>query len=206
MSFLRRLFKRDSSEPKAQVTKSDHVTSSTVTCPYCDKVLDPPPKRTRKCPFCSERIVRRNDWDGKKSHISYLTEEQAQREDEKEVEQRLSSARSEAQKATVRAKKSGDSTDWVDACVAYTSFAAELAHEGRPYWEEKTLSNQADAMRYHIELPNMNTLQISASDCCDACKNFHSKKIPMSEALKGVIIPEGICTALFCNCMLLTSR
>ena len=35
-------------------------TRTRVThCPYCMKVIDPPPKRSRKCPFCREKLILR---------------------------------------------------------------------------------------------------------------------------------------------------
>ncbi len=47
-------------------------------CPYCMKVIDPPPKRSRKCPFCREPIVLRRK--------RLMTHEQARLFDEERKE------------------------------------------------------------------------------------------------------------------------
>lgn len=52
--------------------------TSPVACPHCGSILDPPPARTRKCPDCSQKIVRRRSGDV----VRWLTEEDAQAYDE----------------------------------------------------------------------------------------------------------------------------
>jgi hypothetical protein len=55
------------SEPQIPTTPSspnqsqgDERNETRVThCPYCMKVIDPPPKRSRKCPFCREKLILR---------------------------------------------------------------------------------------------------------------------------------------------------
>jgi len=33
------------------------LMSISTNCPHCEAVLDPPPKQSRKCPECRERII-----------------------------------------------------------------------------------------------------------------------------------------------------
>jgi hypothetical protein len=194
MSFLQRLFGQDKSGDAVPLDRSE----ATATCPYCEEELKPPPKRTRKCPHCSERIIRRNDWDGKASHISYLTEDQAREAHKEEIDGRIGDLRKEATRAAKRAKRSGEASDWADASAAYISLAADLATEGMPYWKEKTLSDQALARGQHVH--GRTKVDIDASHCCDACKEFHGKVVSVSEALTSSVIPEGVCTASYCRC------
>jgi len=63
--------------------------ASADRCPYCSKVLDPPPKGSRKCPICREKIVMRRH--------KLLTESQASAFDLGVVEERA--AREAAWKA-----------------------------------------------------------------------------------------------------------
>ena len=49
-----------------------------IECPYCSFSISPAPKRTRKCPNCRERIVRKRQWWTESQGVFYLTEAQAE--------------------------------------------------------------------------------------------------------------------------------
>ena len=45
--------------PQPQVHADVESNASADRCPYCMKIIDPPPKRSRRCPLCRERMVMR---------------------------------------------------------------------------------------------------------------------------------------------------
>ena len=47
------------------------MNTTAAVCPYCSVVLEPAPSRTKKCPDCGEKVVRRRD--RFTDEISYLT-------------------------------------------------------------------------------------------------------------------------------------
>ncbi len=63
----------------------------TSTCPYCSVILEPPPKRSRTCPNCGQRIVVRTErGSGRKQ---FLTEQEGNRLD---AERKAKAARNKA--------------------------------------------------------------------------------------------------------------
>lgn len=70
LGFIKSLFKKNTSNDDALIK-----TAQPICCPYCGVVFDDPPARSKKCPECKKKMVRRKEENG---NIVLLTEEQGQ--------------------------------------------------------------------------------------------------------------------------------
>ncbi len=101
-----------------QSQSDDRNETQKTHCPYCTKTIDPPPKRSRKCPFCREPIVLRRK--------RLMTPEQARLFDEEQREKlyREINERNERIGMYVRARKTLQPK--IDAGIPCTEEEASL--------------------------------------------------------------------------------
>ena len=204
------------------------VEEQPVACPYCGTVLDTPPKSSRKCPACRDKmVVRTRRSDGAKL---YLTENDAKVFD---AERKADAFRNKAiraaadigmdQTAFERTEKEllakspgygpGDvfwalankllanqmrSGDWHGLSMTYFHQALWLHNEGRPYARLKVEAQKALAQSYVARLDRQE-LQIDAR-CCPNCNKFNGRIYPIERAINEWPVPVDECTNGWCLC------
>ena len=220
MGFLDRVFGKRGEGGIAQ--------ESSAACPYCGNVLDTPPKSSRKCPACRDKIVvrtRRND--GAKL---YLTENDAKVFD---AERKADAFRNKAiraaadmgmdQTAFERTEKEllakspgygpGDvfwalankqlakqmrSDNWHGLSMTYFHQALWLHNEGRPYAHLKVESEKALAQSFAGR--DCQELEVMGG-CCPNCDQFKGRVYPIEQAVNVWPVPVEDCTNGWCTCM-----
>ena len=204
------------------------VEDQPVACPYCGVVLDTPPKGSRKCPACRDKIVvRTRRSDGAKQ---YLTEHDAKVFD---AERKADVFRNKAiraadmigmDKATFErtekellAKSPGNgpgdvfwtlankqvanqmrSGNWHGLSMTYFQQALWLHNEGRPYVRLKVEAEKARAQSYTGL--DRQELEVDASHCCPNCSKFNGRIYPIEQALREWPVPVQECTNGWCLC------
>ncbi len=205
------------------------VEEQPVACPHCGTVLDTPPKSSRKCPACRDKIVvRTRRSDGAKL---YLTENDAKVYD---GERKADAFRNKALRAAAnigmdekaferkekellarssgwspgdvfwalageKAKEQALAGDLHGLSMTYFHQALWLYDEGRPYARLKVESEKARAQSYANG--GCQELQVSGGAGCDNCKPFDGRVYPVEEAVKEWPVPSEECTNGWCLCM-----
>lgn len=227
MSFVSRLF--GGKRKEASVAQFPQP-STLAACPSCGTILETPPKRSRKCPACKERIVvrtRRSD------RIKlFLTEAQGKQFDEqreREAARNDAIRRSESVGATAEdfnstekelTEKWGfapprdvfwavagkaaihamEKRDWHQLSMVYFTQALLLNEEGKPHLQLAREASKASLQRY-AEDGYTRSVQVMAG-CCQRCDRDEGRQFTTAEALEKLPIPhEGCENDGWCRCM-----
>ena len=195
--------------------------STTGKCPHCNGVLDPKPKRKRKCPHCRETIIIRKG--------ELYTEQGAQEYDAKQKEEReikywanrlrISRGQLERQRASL-AKEWGSQPsvndavwrilnervvkvrDLQDRKILYLEMSMVARDEGKdpqPYLAESAKCELLD-MKESSWIKKVQVETCNDDEVCPACKKLAAKPIPIDKALAELPIPKLCQNEEGCRC------
>lgn len=200
-------------------TAKQTTDSPTVACPYCGVILNPAPKRKKKCPDCGNIMFVR---EGRP-----VTEAQAEEFDERREfaswgisEQERRALRSELAKQwgvppsrrdvrwnmlTRKIHEAAQRSD-IEAISRWQWLQArQLFEEGRPHLEllRESMKNQLLAYEMRLRGPDADVLSAQVriiADNCAVCQRNDGKTMTIAIALKHLPIPNERCENGWCAC------
>jgi hypothetical protein len=196
--------------------KGDKQTASSVSCPHCNIILDPIPRRKTKCRVCGNDIYVRAD-PFNKQKIYYLKHEDALSLDivknlpisEKEYHK----TENELAKKFRKPPMPGDVVwgvlnnhlvtamqrkDWQNMKMLYWQQARLLFESGQDFFRLLQESAKCELRRY--QATNVHKVEILATGACSACQSLRGEIFTVKEALETMPIPFEDCENGFCRC------